>query len=576
MKFKSKRLIAIVLGAVMLLSVFAGCATGSNNTTVTTKAPDNQSTTGTQTEATEPAEPVDPLGKYEEPVTLTCAMVSDTTTHYIPGNPDYDSAEKNLWISAYKDYLNIDVTMDWVSADSESYVTKWNLAMAQGTLPDFGYVNAATYKMLVEADLVYDMTDIVEEYASDLYKEFLDADGGISRAYSTYDGRLLGVPRTGKTPDNVSVFYVRQDWLDKLNLEVPKTIDDLIEVAQAFVDNKMGGEGTYGIPLNKGLSDSNEGAMGFFEGYGACLRRWIEDENGNLVYSSVQDNVKAPLLKLQEMYAKGLINTDFAVSGSNVTGEDVAAGKVGMLYGTYYAATGADTLYKNDPDAKWTIVEIPTVDGSAPIVHGDASIDQFLFVNKDCEHPEAVMKMVNLTMWLQNNEDPEIVLRYSTHTSPADPDQKIETHKYIPWSGVSFSLPWTNLTRHLEATKAMETGKEEFTLASSKTTYDSLIAYLDGDVSQSFNWLTFGPEGTFAVINKYIEEGRNLINAYQTTKTQTMLDKQGILDDALEGAMMKVIMGEDISVYEAAVQEWYKNGGQTMTDEANAWYATTK
>jgi hypothetical protein len=36
--------------------------------------------------------------------------------------------------------------------------------------------------------------------------------------------------------------------------------------------------------------------------------------------------------------------------------------------------------------------------------------------------------------------------------------------------------------------------------------------------------------------------------------------------------MINVVMGEDISTYEKAVADWFKNGGQEMTDEVNAWY----
>ncbi len=36
-----------------------------------------------------------------------------------------------------------------------------------------------------------DMTDIFEQYASDKYKAFLDADGGATRGYSTHEGRLM-------------------------------------------------------------------------------------------------------------------------------------------------------------------------------------------------------------------------------------------------------------------------------------------------------------------------------------------------------------------------------------------------
>ena len=35
-------------------------------------------------------------------------------------------------------------------------------------------------------------------------------------------------------------------------------------------------------------------------------------------------------------------------------------------------------------------------------------------------------------------------------------------------------------------------------------------------------------------------------------------------------------MGEDISVWEKAVSDWYANGGKTITEEVNAYYDSLK
>lgn len=45
------------------------------------------------------------------------------------------------------------------------------------------------------------------------------------------------------------------------------------------------------------------------------------------------------------------------------------------------------------------------------------------------------------------------------------------------------------------------------------------------------------------------------------------------INEALASAMYKVVMGEDVSVYEKAVNTWYASGGQDITDEVNAFYA---
>jgi hypothetical protein len=35
-------------------------------------------------------------------------------------------------------------------------------------------------------------------------------------------------------------------------------------------------------------------------------------------------------------------------------------------------------------------------------------------------------------------------------------------------------------------------------------------------------------------------------------------------------------MGEDISLYEDAVNDWNENGGQIMAEEVNTWYQNNK
>ena len=65
-----------------------------------------------------------------------------------------------------------------------------------------------------------------------------------------YEGEMLGLPKVENFYNCTTVLWVRQDWLDALDLQAPTTIDELEAVAQAFVDNKMGGENTVGLGLD--------------------------------------------------------------------------------------------------------------------------------------------------------------------------------------------------------------------------------------------------------------------------------------------------------------------------------------
>ncbi|MDF2486744.1 MAG: extracellular solute-binding protein [Herbinix sp.] len=565
-----KKLLSLILVSVMATSFLAGCSSKSENNT-------DNNTTDNEAKPTQVAEEevvADPFGKYEDGLSLRGTWLDTGGTVFVPGNPDYDSPEKNVFITAYKEKLGIDVVYDWVSSDTDAYNTKWNMAMAQNNLPDFGMVYAEQYKMLLDAGLVMDMTDLFEKYASDKYKEFLAADGGATLGYSTQNGRMMGLPITGAQPDSVALFYIRQDWLDKIGMQIPKTMDELETIAQAFVDNKLGGEDTYGLVGSKESFGLDLGFLGFLNGYGAYPDSWLVDAEGKLFYGTTMEQTKAGLIKLQDMYAKGLINKDFAVTDKTIAKEDVASGKVGIAYGTYYLASGiADNAIK-DPEANWVITEIPTADGSKPVVQGSVSRSQFIFVNKDCKNPEAIIKLLNLEIDLIFNEDPEIVKKYTTHLGP-DGEKNVQTSKYV--ASVQFcGMPWQNLTRYQESVKALETGTEEFTLALSQTTYQNHLKYQDGDITQWNSYHIFGPLGTFSVIDKIKQDNRILVDAYQAIPTETMTAKKSILVDSLNTAMTKVIMGEDISLYEDAVNDWNENGGQIMAEEVNTWYQNNK
>jgi putative aldouronate transport system substrate-binding protein len=575
MNSKRKRLIVMLLCLTLFTLIFTACKKengGNEDTTVNVSDGEKNNNEVNN----EPDELVDPLGKYEEGITLRGAWLDTGGTKFIPGNPDYDSAEKNVFVTAYKEKLGIDVVYDWVSADNEAYDTKWNMAMAKQNLPDFGMVNETQYKMLLEAGLVMDMTDIFDQYASEKYKEFLAADGGATLGYSLQDGRMMGLPITGTTPDSVELLYIRKDWLDKLGLPIPKTTDELINTAKAFAENEMGGPGTYGLIGSQMAFGYDLGFLGLMNGYNAYPESWMKDSNGKLVYGSTMDTVKPALLKLQELFKAGLINEDFAVTDGSIAKEDVTSGKVGIAYGTYYLASGVADAAKNDPNVEWAIVEIPTLDGTPAIAQSSVTRSQFIFVNKNCKNPEAVVKLINLEIDLMFNEDSEVVSKYTTHNvGEGDNAQGIQTSKYV--ASVYFSgMPWQNLTRHEESVKALETGEEDFSIVLSQTTYNNHLKYLDGDISQWNSYHIFGPEGTYSVIGKMWEEGRIILNEYKAIPTDTMTEMKTILDDALRTAMIKVIMGEDISVYEKAVEDWYSNGGQLMTDQVNEWYANNK
>jgi len=70
---------------------------------------------------------------------------------------------------------------------------------------------------LVENELVEDLTESYELYASDFIKEIYDSYDGRCLENASYGGRLMGMP--GTNPDSAPcVTYIRKDWVEKLGL----------------------------------------------------------------------------------------------------------------------------------------------------------------------------------------------------------------------------------------------------------------------------------------------------------------------------------------------------------------------
>lgn len=507
-------------------------------------------------------------GKYEDPVTLTYARSYSVSVKTDPNDPDIKSLDDNIWYNTYERDLGIKLENLW-TAESGDYDQKWMMSMVNGDIPDFGIVSAKVYQQLLEADLIMDTTEIFDKYASDLYREYNEAENWVSYNAIKKNGRLYGFPYPGFTAESVDLMYIRKDWLEAVDREVPKTLDELESLMDAFIEAELGGPDTLGMASFAGIRQYVNFIGGVLEGHGAYHNIWLE-EDGELVYSNTTQKFKDGLLRLQDWYEKGYVREDFLTLDVNTGGEDVAAGRCGIVYGVYYTpiSGGVASSWAND-NAEWVVAEIPTVDGSPAVSLGynSPSIDRSAyFVSKDCENPEAVIHLINFSMELRNNKKPELYedLRYNVRADGTS----VFHHSVV--SGTQ--IAWANLRCYNDCMAALEAGTGENLPATAKTSYEQIIKAMNGDVESKGMNLVFGVDGVYSVIGKMRSEGRNLITAYNTGSTSTMLEKGADLKQNLEAAMYKVIMGEDISVYEEALDTWYKTGGEQITEEVNDWY----
>lgn len=504
------------------------------------------------------AESVDPYGRYDEPITITILSRDNksNSTVYDSSDPARRSASENAWISAYEEYLNIKVERI-IAEDNTAVSSQINARLASDDLPDVVMCDKSMLYNLVENEACQDLLPALEGYTQSNYlaqclsEEFLN--------FGMVDGKLMGFPITNNWYNGTQLLWVRQDWLDKVNMKAPTTLDEMVAVARAFKEAKLGGEDTIGLGMANDQQYSDY--RGILAAYGAVYNTWTKQEDGSYIFANVSDTMKDGLLFIQKLYAEGLIKSDFAVS--NILSEEIANGRVGMYYASgWHSVTDLKTNMINDPEAEWICVPIPTLDGQRVKQFTNASCNMFAVVTNGCEHPEAIFKMMELEQKMYTNPDPEDIPKLYT-TEDGFPMWDLRIFRNFGRS--DFDLYRSKLiNEHLAAkhtAKDVEPVIYDF--------YTQCEAALAGDRSLEGRYLC--QTMAYPIVAELLEDGL-LVAEYSGKLTENMQLYQKTINAELNSAMVKVIMGEDISVFEQAVTQWYQNGGQAITDEVSAYY----
>ncbi|MFQ9638448.1 MAG: extracellular solute-binding protein, partial [Eisenbergiella sp.] len=271
--------------------------------------------------------------------------------------------------------LGIKVVYDWIVKGDDEFNQKMNVSMASEDLPDVMCVTSTQMMQLIDAGLVQEMGPVFEQYATDFTKEVMYQEGDSPFLAGNKDGVQYGLPVTGGSVDSVDLMWIRTDWLEKLNLEVPSTMDEVMNVIDQFVNADFDGNGqkdTIGIGVagTSLLGGGFGGLRGFFNAYGAYPGIWVE-KDGQLVYGAIQPECKTALAALHEMYEKGYIDAEFGVK-IPLKPVKRQRRKCGFSFGQQWLSlTPFQSTKDNDSDSQWSAYPLPSATGEPSTAQAD-------------------------------------------------------------------------------------------------------------------------------------------------------------------------------------------------------------
>jgi putative aldouronate transport system substrate-binding protein len=368
---KSRLMMLVVVA--MLISILVACGQGNEN---------NSSNKNNENKATDSA---NDAGK-QEPKEKAKITVSTYDTGQIP--PEEGTFEDNRWTKWINE--NGPVEVDFVSIPRQNSVEKFNTLFAAGDLPDLILEYDANFMhSLYEQKQLLPLDDLIEK--STEYKKMLE-DHPILRQLGTKDdGKLYQIGVFSGALQAQHYMLIRKDWLDKLNLAVPTTTDELFEVVKAFSTMDPNG--------NKqadefGISFSSAGSVMIQQMFGAI--DWVL-KDGELVKDF--DRYQDAFDYMKRIYDGGYVDKDFLTdNGAKKAEQDWATGKLGIFLANVTSATNAklhETLLTNQPEAVIVPIELPKSKYGqfAPLLV--APVNMTGGINAQADNPEAVMEYID-------------------------------------------------------------------------------------------------------------------------------------------------------------------------------------
>lgn len=430
---------------------------------------------------------------------------------------------------------NTKLTFTWIPDASKE--ERLNTALASDNLADIVTItilNNSSVRSALKNGMFWNVESYLDDYPN------LKAIPMDIRESASIDGKLYGIPFQKNIARNGVV--IRKDWLDKLGLDVPKTTDELMEVAKAFTENDPDGNGKKDTTGFMDRSDLIYGAFKTLSSYFGTPNYWMIDKKENFIPEFETDGYIETMKYMKKLYDNGWINQDFAVTAKTDQQQNFAQGKAGIYVGALFDSKNLKNMATGVQDKMELALvnKITSPLNSKPAIWSDGNgIGGLLAFPKsevkDEKELKRILKFVNDLL------DPEI---YKLMTYGIE-----GTHYQITEDGAYKIINqdlWQQEVQPFAASRPKESGYKLKDPDPLKTEADKLIE----------------ENAKFAVFNPAFPLDSETFNTQGS-------ELQKIINDAT----YQYILGEiDLNGFKDAVKNWNNSGGEQIKKEFKESY----
>ncbi|GGD80163.1 extracellular solute-binding protein [Paenibacillus nasutitermitis] len=387
---------AVKKGWIILLALTFVLAACSSNGTDTPKATNSSTESPSDSGSKASAEPTEPAKK--EKIKLNWFVQSQPNTNLPDG--DLDFVKKVI-----EEKFNVELKLDYMIA-GQDYINKINLLLAS-TPPDMWRDGTPDGGNQYAVDgLLADLTPFISPETMPNYFKYWITEKELA-SYQVQNQFARAAVPFGR--NIYRAYYVREDWLKNLGLDLPTNYDEYLNVLRKFRNedpDRNGTKDTYGFTSAGGGTSVGLEWPEYIK-HGLTFPRKIEDNR----YVDMQTDEKIELVfdDISKVIAEDLIDPDWFLNKNPQHIEKAIQGKVGIVLGSR-----ADFAFDSNPqsiqvrtqqlfpEANWVPMNI-FPDTSVAVKPGPGQ--PFLFAKQVADKdPEKVKRSVEILDWLAGEE----------------------------------------------------------------------------------------------------------------------------------------------------------------------------